>query len=37
MRWLSFPDPDIQACGLPWFSETSPRLWRFPERLKAER
>jgi lysophospholipase L1-like esterase len=34
MHWIAFPDPRIQVCGLPWFSETAPRLWRFPERLK---
>ena len=35
MQWLSFPDPNCQVCGLPWFSETAPMLWRFPERMKA--
>ena len=34
MQWLSFPDPNCQVCGFPWFSETAPMLWRFPERLK---
>lgn len=36
MRYLSFPDLHFQICGLPWFSETAPHLWRFPERLKAD-
>ena len=35
MQWVSFPDPSFQVCGLPWFSETAPMLWRFPERMKA--
>jgi lysophospholipase L1-like esterase len=35
MQWLSFPDPNCQVCGFPWFSETAPMLWRFPERMKA--
>ncbi len=34
MQWLSFPDPNCQVCGFPWFSETAPMLWRFPERMK---
>jgi lysophospholipase L1-like esterase len=36
MQWLSFPDPNCQVCGFPWFSETAPLLWRFPERMKAQ-
>lgn len=36
MRWLGFPDVNVQVCGLPWFSETAPMLWRFPERMKAD-
>ena len=35
MQWLSFPDPNCQVCGFPWFTETAPVLWRFPERLMA--
>ena len=35
MQWLSFPDPNCQVCGFPWFSETAPMLWRFPEHMKA--
>lgn len=34
MQWVDFPSDPIQVCGLPWFKETSPRLWRLPERLK---
>ena len=36
MHWLPFPHPHCQVCGLPWFSETAPHLWRFPERMKTE-
>ncbi len=35
MRWVEFPDGDIQVCGLPWFSESTPKLWRFPERFRG--
>ena len=36
MNWLPFPTPECQVCGLPWFSETAPNLWRFPERMKED-
>lgn len=36
MHWLHFPNSHCQVCGLPWFSETTPYLWRFPERFKTE-
>jgi hypothetical protein len=35
MRWLEFPSPLIEVCGLPWFEETSPGLQLFPPRLKC--
>ncbi len=34
MRWFPFPDSKLEVCGLPWFAETVPNLWRFPERMK---
>ena len=34
MDWVPFPDSRLQVCGLPWVSETTPNLWRFPERMK---
>jgi hypothetical protein len=34
MKWVAFPDDSIEVCGLPWFAESSPKLWRFPERFK---
>ena len=34
MRWIDFPDDEIQVCGLPWFTESAPKLWRFPERFR---
>jgi len=36
MHWLPFPHPHCQVCGLPWFSETAPHLWRFPEQMKTQ-
>ena len=36
MHWLPFPNPHCEILGLPWFSETTPHLWRFPERMKTE-
>lgn len=36
MRYLPFPGPEFQVCGLSWFAESSPRLWRFPARFKKE-
>ena len=35
MNWIAFPDPRLAVCGLPWFSENSPHLWRLPARLKG--
>ena len=35
MRWVVFPDDSIQVCGLPWFAETSPKLWRLPKRFQG--
>jgi lysophospholipase L1-like esterase len=33
-RWIGFPDPELPVFGLPWFSETTPRLQRLPDRLR---
>ena len=30
VRWVDFPDERLEACGLPWFRENSPLLWRLP-------
>ncbi len=35
MRSLTFPADPIQVHGLPWFNETSPRLWRLPPRFQT--
>lgn len=35
MQWIPFPDPRLPVFGLPWFSETTPELWRLPPRLKG--
>lgn len=33
-RWIEFPGPELPIFGLPWFSETTPRLQRLPDRLR---
>lgn len=33
MKWIDFPNPHIEVRGLPWFDESTPKLWRFPERF----
>ena len=35
MNWLDFPDETLQVCGFPWFEESAPPLWRFPERMQS--
>ncbi|MCC7495373.1 MAG: hypothetical protein IT204_23690 [Fimbriimonadaceae bacterium] len=30
MHWIEFPDPRLVVCGLPFWAENSPRLWRLP-------
>ena len=34
MNRIALPDSRVQVCGLPWFAEMAPRLWRFPERMQ---
>jgi lysophospholipase L1-like esterase len=34
LRWIGFPEESVEVCGFPWFEETSPRLWRFPDRMQ---
>jgi hypothetical protein len=34
MDWIDFPDERLVVNGLPWFGETTPNLWRLPERMK---
>ena len=36
LRWLAFPQPQLELRGLPWFSDNAPELWRFPQQAKAE-
>ena len=33
MQWIDLLSPDVEVCGLPWFAESAPKLWRFPERF----
>jgi len=35
MRWLPFPDPQLELRGLPWFQENAPELWRLPQSAKS--
>ncbi len=35
MNWLDFPNETLQVCGFPWFEESAPQLWRFPERMQS--
>ena len=35
MRWIRFPDPQLEVAGLPWFAENTPEVWRLPARAKA--
>jgi len=35
MRWIEFPDPQLQVTGLPWFTENAPEVWRLPARARG--
>ena len=35
VRWLTFPDPQLELRGLPWFKDNAPELWRFPQKSQA--
>jgi hypothetical protein len=35
LRWIAFPDPQLELRGLPWFKENAPELWRMPQSAKA--
>lgn len=35
LRWTTFPCSEIECCGLPWYQETLPNLWRFPPKAEA--
>ncbi|MBN2328006.1 MAG: SGNH/GDSL hydrolase family protein [Candidatus Omnitrophica bacterium] len=35
IRWISFPDPQFEVNGLPWFEENSPDLYRLPKRAQT--
>jgi len=35
LNWIGFPNESLVVNGLAWFNETTPRLWRLPERLKS--
>jgi hypothetical protein len=32
VQWITLDDKRLQICGLPWFKENAPLLWRLPER-----
>jgi hypothetical protein len=34
LRWLELKDPNLQVCGLPWFKDNAPDLWRLPASAK---
>jgi hypothetical protein len=34
--WVTFPDERLEVCGLPWFQENSPLLWRLPKQAGEE-
>lgn len=36
LQWIKFPDPRLEICGLPWFKENTPELWRFPKSAKEK-
>ena len=33
---ITLSDARIQVCGLPWFGESAPRLYRFPQRMQGD-
>lgn len=35
IEWISFPHPQLELRGLPWFEENAPDLWRLPKSAKA--
>ncbi len=35
IKWIAFPDPQLELRGLPWFAENSPELWRLPKSAKT--
>jgi GDSL-like Lipase/Acylhydrolase family/N-terminus of Esterase_SGNH_hydro-type len=34
MRWIALKDPHLEICGLPWFKENAPEVWRLPASAK---
>ncbi len=36
VRWVSFPDAQLELRGLPWYRENGGELWRFPQASKAQ-
>ena len=36
VQWITLPDARLQICGLPWFEENDPLLWRFPKSAVEE-
>ncbi|MGC9326997.1 MAG: SGNH/GDSL hydrolase family protein [Candidatus Hinthialibacter sp.] len=35
IRWISFPDSQLEVNGLPWFEENAPDLFRLPKRAQG--
>jgi len=35
VKWIPFPDSNLELRGLPWHSENAPDLWRFPKRAES--
>ncbi|HNR71309.1 MAG TPA: SGNH/GDSL hydrolase family protein [Verrucomicrobiota bacterium] len=35
VQWLDLPHPQLEICGLPWFKENAPDLWRLPKRAQT--
>jgi lysophospholipase L1-like esterase len=36
VQWISLQDKRLVVCGLPWFDENYPHLWRLPSRAKEQ-
>jgi hypothetical protein len=36
VKWITFPHPQLELRGLPWFTANAPELWRFPQSAQAQ-